>query len=86
MASLIINISLGIAFLAVLLLFIRLVIGPTIVDRAIAIDSLTIVTISLMAYISVYAGRVIYLDVAMVYAMVSFIGVIALARYLEGGL
>ena len=86
MASLIVNISLGIAFLAILLLFIRLVIGPSVVDRAIAIDALTILTISLMAYISVYAGRVIYLDVAMVYSLVSFIGIIALARYLEGGM
>ena len=86
MASLITNIALGIAFLAMVMLFFRLVIGTTTIDRVIAIDALTIVSISFMAYIAVYTGREIYLDVAMVYALMSFIGVIALARYVERGL
>jgi multicomponent Na+:H+ antiporter subunit F len=47
---------------------------------------LTVISISLIVMGSVFAGRVIYLDVAMVYGILSFIGVVAVARYLEGGL
>jgi multicomponent Na+:H+ antiporter subunit F len=46
---------------------------------------LTVISISLIVMGSVFAGRVIYLDVAMVYGILSFIGVVAVARYLEGG-
>ncbi len=86
MANQILLVAVGITFLATVLASFRLIIGKTIVDRAIAMDVLTIITISLLAYIAVHAGRIIYLDVAMVYALISFIGVIALARYVEGGL
>ncbi len=75
-----------IAGLAVVVVFARLVAGPTVADRAVSLDGMTIITISLIAYISLRAGRIIYLDVALVYALVSFLGVVALARYLERGL
>jgi len=80
------NVSVGIAFLAMILLFIRLIVGPTVIDRGIALDTLTIISVALIAYIAVFTGRVIYLDVAMVYALLSFLGVVALARYLERGM
>jgi multicomponent Na+:H+ antiporter subunit F len=46
---------------------------------------MTIISISLIVFISAMAKRIIYLDVAMVYALISFIGVVAVARYLERG-
>jgi len=52
----------------------------------VALDAMTIAGISVIVMIAVFAGRVIYLDVAMVYALLSFLGVIAVARYLERGL
>ena len=72
--------------LSIVLATIRLLLGPTAADRAVALDSLTIMALSLIALIAVIAGRMIYLDVALVYALVSFLGVVALARYLERGL
>lgn len=69
-----------------LLATVRLVLGPTGADRAVALDAMTIMSVSLIAVIAVIARRVIYLDVALVYALVSFLGVVALARYLERGL
>jgi len=65
---------------------IRTVIGPTSADRAVALDAMTIITISLIVYIARLAERMIYLDVALVYALISFLSVLALARYLEKGL
>ena len=60
--------------------------GPLAADRAVALDALTIISISLIVLIALNSGRVIYLDVAMVYGVLSFIGVLVIARYLEGGL
>lgn len=71
---------------ALALAFVRCVKGPTSADRVVALDAMTIAGISVIVMIAVFAKRVIYLDVAMVYALLSFLGVVAVARYLEGGL
>lgn len=72
----------GVAFLLVLVRFIK---GPTAVDRIIAFDGLTIVSITGILLAALAEGRGIYLDVALVYALLSFLGVIVVARFLEGG-
>ncbi len=73
-------------FFSIVFGIIRLVIGPDTVDRVVAIDLLTIVTIALIALLAHSAGRFIYLDVALVYGLLSFLGVLAVARYLERGI
>ncbi|MCK4549365.1 MAG: cation:proton antiporter [Candidatus Krumholzibacteria bacterium] len=65
---------------------IRLFKGPSAPDRAIALDTMTLISISSIVLVALFAGRVIYLDAAMVYAVLSFIGVVAMARHIEGGL
>jgi multicomponent Na+:H+ antiporter subunit F len=74
-------ISLGVLFGVV-----RLVLGRTLVDRIAAVDMLTVVSISLIALYAHVAGRFIYLDVALVYGVLSFLAVLAVARYLERGI
>ena len=86
MAETIMHVAMIIAMLAVLVAGIRFVLGPSAADRTVALDALTIISTSLIVFIALYTGRTIYLDVAMVYAILSFVGVIAVARYLEGGL
>jgi len=73
-------------FFAIVFGIIRLVIGPKTVDRVVAIDLLTIITIALIALLAHQAQRYIYLDVALVYGLLSFLGVLAVARYLEKGI
>ncbi len=85
-AILIFDLAYLITLLAMALSFIRFILGPSPADRVVALDALTVCGISLIVFISFKAGRIIYLDVAMVYALLSFLGVIAVARYLEGGL
>jgi len=80
------NVAYYISLIAMLLAFIRFMLGPSPADRAVALDTMTIIGIALIVFIAMKAGRIIYLDVAMVYALLSFLGVIAVARYLEGGL
>ncbi len=73
----------GAAFLLALYRFFK---GPSDADRVVAFDVLTIVSITGIVLAAHVEGRGIYLDVALVYALLSFLGVIAVARYLERGL
>jgi multicomponent Na+:H+ antiporter subunit F len=72
----------GMAFLLALFRFFK---GPSSADRVVAFDVLTIVSISGIVLVSLAEGRGIYLDVALVYGLLSFLGVIVVARYLERG-
>jgi multicomponent Na+:H+ antiporter subunit F len=73
----------GMAFLLALYRFFK---GPSAADRVVAFDALTIISISGIVFIALAEGRGIYLDVALVYGLLSFLGVIVVARYLERGL
>jgi multicomponent Na+:H+ antiporter subunit F len=73
-------------FLSIVFGVLRLAVGPTLADRIVAIDMLTIVSISMIALYAHVSGRFIYLDVALVYGALSFLAVLAAARYLERGL
>jgi multicomponent Na+:H+ antiporter subunit F len=71
---------------SVVLGVVRLILGRTLVDRVAAIDMLTIVSISMIALYAHVSGRFVYVDVALVYGVLSFLAVVAMARYLERGL
>ncbi|MDD4308867.1 MAG: monovalent cation/H+ antiporter complex subunit F [Candidatus Cloacimonetes bacterium] len=85
-AYIIFDIAYYISLIAILLSFIRFYLGPTAADRVVALDVITICGINLIIQIAMRAGRIVYVDVALVYALLSFLGVISVARYLEGGL
>ena len=73
-------------FFGIALGVLRLILGRTIVDRVAAVDMLTVISISVIALYADVSGRFIYLDVALVYGVLSFLSVLAVARYLERGL
>ncbi|NJE60944.1 monovalent cation/H+ antiporter complex subunit F [Thermococcus sp. 21S7] len=81
-----INIYLALIAVATLLSMYRVFRGPTTVDRLVAVDIMTTITTGLMVLFALYYRRMIFLDVALVYAILAFGGVIAFARYMEGGL
>jgi len=83
---LILELALVLAGAAALLAVWRLLKGPGPFNRAVAMDVLGLVTMPMMAALALYSGRGIYLDVALVYAVLSFLGVTALARYADRGL
>jgi len=85
-ADILFIISVGIILTSIVLAFLRLLKGPHAADRAVALDSMTIISLSLIVASAYLLGRIIYLDVALVYGLISFIGVIAVARFLERGL
>jgi multicomponent Na+:H+ antiporter subunit F len=86
LAETILVVAAALLFFAIAFGALRLVLGRTVVDRVAAIDMLTVVSISLIAMSAHVAGRSIYLDVALVYGALSFLSVLAVARYLERGL
>ncbi|MCX6665900.1 MAG: monovalent cation/H+ antiporter complex subunit F [Euryarchaeota archaeon] len=68
-----------------ILALIRVICGPTVPDRVVGVDTInTIVIVGMIAFGVAYR-EVIYIDVAIVYALLSFISTLFIARYLEGG-
>lgn len=73
-----------ILLLCFVLCLLRLMLGPTAADRAVAIDTLGILIVGFCAVLSIPTGRDWYIDIAIAWALQSFIGALALAKYLEG--
>ncbi len=86
MAEAIIQLSAVLIFFAIAFSVIRLVLGRTLIDRIVATDTLTVISISLIALYAHISGRFIYIDVALVYGLLSFLAVLAVARFIERGL
>ena len=74
---------LGLLFCVAMCLF-RIGRGPTAADRAVAIDILGIVVVCFTVMMSIKTGKNYYLTIGIAWAMLSFIGAIALAKHLEG--
>ena len=62
----------------------RILRGPTAVDRAVAIDMLGILIVGFCAVLSLPTGRDGYIDIGIAWALQSFIGIMALSKYLAG--
>jgi multicomponent Na+:H+ antiporter subunit F len=68
-----------------ILALIRVIRGPTAPDRVVGVDTINTMVIVGMIAFGVAYREVIYIDVAIVYALLSFISTLFIARYLEGG-
>lgn len=64
----------------------RFMVGPDLVDRIISFDVITVSSIAIIVILSHFIGRIIYLDIALVYGLLSFLGVVIIGRFLEKGL
>lgn len=73
-----------VVFGACLFCALRAALGPTAPDRIIAVDALVALMVGALVLLSVYYRASIYLDVALVYAFLAFLGTLAIAKYLEG--
>ncbi len=84
--DIIIYIALTFIALGSLLSFVRFVKGPTAADRAIALDTLSVIGIAGIVLLGYLFKRYIYIDLALVYAVLGFIGIIVIARFIEKAL
>lgn len=67
------------------LALIRAFIGPTLFDRILAVNAFGTKTVLIIAVLGFLMGRPDFLDIALVYALINFIGVIALLKYFKYG-
>ncbi|TQD40479.1 cation:proton antiporter [Haloflavibacter putidus] len=68
---------------SVLLVFYRFIIGPSIVDRVVALDLLITIGITLIAVYSIVYGQSTFLDIAMILGLIAFLSTVAFSYYLE---
>ena len=77
------NLVLSMLVAALFLAFIRLVRGPSLPDRVVALDLISIIIIGIIGVFVVVTNQPVFLDAAIILALLGFVGTVAFARYLE---
>ncbi len=77
------GISLTLVALSLLLGFIRVLRGPSLPDRVMALDMIGLTSVSMIVLVGVMSDEAILLDAAIALALVSFLGTLAFARFIE---
>lgn len=75
-------IALVMLILAVLVAVVRVVIGPTLADRVLALDLITVLAMGFVGAIAIRTGLTLYLDIALSLALLGFLSTVAFARYM----
>ncbi|MCL0036258.1 monovalent cation/H+ antiporter complex subunit F [Dehalococcoidia bacterium] len=63
----------------------RLISGPTLPDRIVAAQAITTKTLAILTLLAFMYEQMIFLDISLTYAVLAFLSVLAVARYLERG-
>ncbi len=82
MIALVTNISLALLGLALLATLVRIIRGPTLADRILGLDTITILAVGVIGVFAVRTGLYLYADIAVAVALVGFLSTIAFARFL----
>lgn len=85
MYDIILNISLVITSVSLLLVLIRGVIGPTTSDRIMALDTLGMMLVAIIGMLMLLHETVIYADIALVVAIIGFVGTLTMSKFIEKG-
>ena len=85
MLNLALDITLAMVALSIALCFVRLVAGPSLPDRILALDTLAVNAVAFVAVFGIRMRTAIYFEVALLIAMMGFVGTVALAKYLLRG-
>ena len=71
--------------IAMTLAMVRAILGPTVYDRVLAVNAFGTKTVLLIAALGFLTGRPEFLDLAIVYALINFIGTIAVLKFIQYG-
>lgn len=85
MIEIVIPIAFLMVSLAMLLNLWRLVVGPSMPDRILALDTMYINAIALLVLFGIYENSALYFEVALLIAVMGFVGTVALSKYLLRG-
>ena len=69
-----------------LLALVRVYLGPSLPDRVVAVDTINSMTVAAMLLLGVVYKQLIFIDVAIVYALLSFVSTLYIAKYVGGEL
>lgn len=83
LAAFVLLVILPVLSLALVLTFVRLLRGPSLPDRVIALDMLAVLSIGVVAAYAVVTGQPALLDVALLLALLAFLGTVGFAWYIE---
>lgn len=75
----------GLFALALLFAFVRLLRGPALVDRVLALDTLYVNALALLIVVGIALGDAVYFEAALLIAAFGFVGTVAASRYLLRG-
>ncbi len=78
-----VNIAYAMLMVALLLAFGRLVHGPSLPDRVVALDLTALLTAGMICVYAIDTNQGVFLDAAIILALIVFLGTIAFARYVE---
>ena len=85
MSTLLLDFALLFMVLAIIPCVYRVIKGPTIPDRVIAVDAMTTVFVVMLGVYSFVQESVFFMDVALVLAIISFVGTVTISKYLDEG-
>jgi multicomponent Na+:H+ antiporter subunit F len=77
------TVAMGTLAASMILVCLRLVRGPSILDRVMALDLLTTLALGELVVYAIGTGQAVLLDIGIAFALISFLGTVAFARYLE---
>lgn len=83
MLSMVVNMVLIMLIAALILAFIRLVLGPSLPNKVVALDLIVTLVVGIIAVYSIITDQSVFLRPAIVVALISFLGTIAFAYYVE---
>ncbi len=75
----------GLLSVALLLALVRLILGPSLPDRVVALDLIATLAVGFTALYAVLSQQALFLDLALVLALIAFLGTIAFAYFIEKG-
>lgn len=81
----ILHIALVFMALAMIPCMYRILVGPTIPDRVVGLDAMTTVMVVMLGVYSFVHESIFFLDVALVLSIISFLGTVAISKYLDEG-
>lgn len=68
---------------ALALAFLRLVLGPSLPDRVVALDLIAVIAVGLITVYAIDLDQRVFLEVGVVVALIAFLGTVAFAQYVE---
>lgn len=78
-------IAMGMVAIAIMLNLLRLLMGPSLPDRILALDTMYVNAIALLIIFGIYQGAAVYFEAALLIAVMGFVGTVALSKYILRG-